>query len=342
MSERSTTRWEQFWFRPVGTVGLRIVRLVVFGVAGMVLFTDIGVLVPSIGNAGALWDPISFYRFVPAPAAAFLDVAFPLAVAGCIAGAAGLGGRRVALPVGLLAGFLVGIGNNLGKVNHDRNVLVMALFVLAFAPAAERGAEPSWRFRWPVAAVALGYALMFFFAGISKVRASGVDWVLSENMRNILISENLLLRAPALSDVALWIAAEPWRWKTAAALALVGELGLVIGVVTRHPIASAVLVAQGAGVIFGLNLLLDLGGWPLVVMAAVLVDWNELVRLRAPWPTVVGAGIFTIIAGITVLIRPASLVVRETALVAVMGCIATIALHRSSTPARPETIDMPV
>ena len=74
-------------------------------------------------------------------------------------------------------------------------------------------------------------------------------------------------------------------------MAVLGELGLVVGVLSRRPILSAVFLAQGAGVIFGLNLFLDLGGWPLVVMTATLVDWDRVTtRLRGHRPTVVAGG----------------------------------------------------
>ncbi len=334
MPDRESTWWERFWFRPVTAVGLRIVRVVVFGVAAMVLFTDIGVLKPSIVNAGTLWDPISYYRLLPQPGAAALDVMYPLTVVLCGLAAFGLGGRRVSVPAGISGGYLAAIGNNLGKVNHDRNVLVMALFLLAFAPVIGEGEGRSYRFRWPVAGVALGYSLMFLFAGVSKLRTSGLEWIFSENLRNILVSENLLLRAPALSDVALWVAEEPWRWKPAAALAVLGELGLVVGVLSRRPILSAVFLAQGAGVIFGLNLFLDLGGWPLVVMTATLVDWDRVTtRLARPFPTLVVAGVFGIVAVVTLLMRPPTLVVRETALVVAMGVFSALWVHRASTSA---------
>ncbi len=347
MSDHEPTWWERFWFRPVTATGLRIVRVVVFGVAAMVLFTDIGVLKPSIVNAGSLWDPISYYRLLPQPGEAVLDVMYPLTVALCGLAAFGLGGRWTSVPAGIFGGLLAAIGNNLGKINHDRNVLVMALFLLAFAPAADDGDGRSYRFRWPVAGVALGYSLMFLFAGVSKIRTSGLEWVFSENMRNILVSENLLLRAPALSDVALWVAEEPWRWRVAAAMAVLGELGLVVGVLSRRPILSAVFLAQGAGVIFGLNLFLDLGGWPLVVMTATLVDWDRVTtRLRPSPATVVAVGVFGVIAVVTVLIRPPTLVLRETALVVLMGVLSAFWVHRAaavrSDPASAEAVESAV
>lgn len=276
MTAEVTTAWERFFFRPVTSATGAFTRVIVFGCAAVVLLGDRRSLIDTVASS-SLWEPVGFYALVPRPPDWLIRSALPFALLLCVAACFGKGRRRIVLPAGLLGAYVVGISNNLGKVNHDRNILVMALLVLAFSPTMRHfRPEQSSEHRWPTAAIQLGYGLMFGFATFWKLWRSGFDWIASENMRNILASENLLLPNTTLPDVSLFIASEPILWRTAALATVVGEAGLLIAVLTRRPAIRYPLIALAAALVVGLNLLMRVGGWVLLALLPVLINWDDV------------------------------------------------------------------
>lgn len=330
-----STAWDRFWFRPGSSAAAIIVRAVVFGVGAVVLVRDSEEqLTGSVVGAGDLWRPVGMYEWLPAPSAGLLGTGVVLAVLLGVVTGLGLGGRVVGLPAGLLLAYLVGVTNNLGKVNHDRNVLVAALIVLAFARPAGWSDREAWQWRWPVAAVQLSFGLMLFFAAMSKLRNSGLEWAFSENMRNILISENLVLRNTTLPDVALWIAEEPWRWRGAAVATILTEALVVFGIVSRRPLLRAAGAFAAFGLLAGLNLLLALGGWPLLILTLTLVDWDDVIAQTRPVAVtiVVAAG-----AALTLVVafhRPQVASAAPIVLTVVLTLLALVVVARETDPRR--------
>lgn len=280
--------WEALWFTPRSAGGLVIVRLIVFGTATLVLESRIRAGIPAAQAAlQDAWEPVSFIGLLgfPPPSETFGAVAWPLGLVLSGVAALGWGGRWVQMSAGLLTAYLLTLINCFGKINHGLNVLVMGLFLMAAAPAVPsllrfvRESKPvpvSWRYAWPVVGLRVGFALMFSFAALSKLRASGLEWVTSENLRNVLVQETFL-RSATLSAVAEWLAAEPWRWKAAAGAALLAEAGLILAVLAAGWVRVAA-VAMAAGLVLGMNLTMDLGGWANVLLIPVFIDWEALSR----------------------------------------------------------------
>lgn len=279
LTAESTTAWEKFLFRPVSSATGAFARVIVFGCAGLVLLRDRSSLIDTVASS-SLWEPVGFYALVPRPPGWLIRSALPVAFLLCVAACFGPGRRRIVLPAGLLGAYVVGISNNLGKVNHDRNVLVMALVVLAFSPPMRHfQLDRSPEHRWPTAAIQLGYGLMFAFAAFSKLWRSGVEWIASENMRNILASENLLLPDTTLPGLSLFIASDPILWRITALAAVVGEAGLLVGVLSRRPVVRYPLIALAAALLAGMNLLMRVGGWVLLALLPLLINWDDLWKL---------------------------------------------------------------
>jgi hypothetical protein len=149
--------------------------------------------------------------------------------------------------------------------------------VLATAAIPRRAEPDSWRFRWPVQLCRASFGIMLLGAALAKVRDSGLDWVFSANMRNILTMENLVLRDTPLPEVALWISSEPWLWQSAAAGTILGEAALLVAVFARNPLIRVPAVIAGIGTVVGISLLMGLVGFPFVVLAAIFIEVDRAV-----------------------------------------------------------------
>ncbi len=279
--------WVRFWFTPSAPTALAFVRSVVFlTLAGLFLHELYTGLYDVFGDRPEnLWEPISILAPIPLPVPS-TTVFVVLAVVGVAASLATITGilpRTTGLVAAGAGLYIMFARNSFGKIDHNLNVLAFMLIITVFAPAI-----PLWwrrsdhagsgNFTWPVTLIRMSFALMLASAAWTKLRVSGIDWALSENLRNVLISENLFFRDPQMSELAVWIAAEPWRWQLAAVGALAAE-GLMITYFFLRPFALRLIAfSLGAGLVIGLNYLLSLGGWVVMALLPVFIDAGYLAR----------------------------------------------------------------
>jgi hypothetical protein len=235
-------------------------------------------------RAPELWDPVSLLGLLP------LDAPDPSLIEGLL-WAVWIGSALTLLRIaprvaGLAAAsagtLLVMAANSFGRISHGQQLLVIMAVVLAVAAIPRLDSRDDWRFHWPVQLCRASFAVMLASAAIAKLRDSGLDWVFTSNLRNILVMENLVLRDPPLPEVALWIASEPWLWQGAAAGAVIGEAVLVLAVLVRHPAIRIPAITAGIGTIVGMTLFMDLVGFPFVALAAIFAQPGDLVRARRP------------------------------------------------------------
>jgi hypothetical protein len=271
--------WEQVWFAPASPVGLIAARWLVFTtvIADLSLNRRRYHTLPD--RAEVLWEPISVLAVLQLPPPNGLVISMLLAVT--VAAAAATLLRLVPHASGAVAAagytMLVVASNSLGKVDHDRHVVVVAVIVLAVAAAPRLHDAPSWRYRWPVQLSRASIAVMLTGAAWSKLTTSGLDWVFSENLRIILTAETLLFRDPPLGELSLWIAAHPLRWQLAAAGVLASQL-LSIGAVVAPGVWRRLFALGAGGAIVGITLLMGLVGFPIVGLVLLLVDLEPMVR----------------------------------------------------------------
>ncbi|WP_052665394.1 hypothetical protein [Nitriliruptor alkaliphilus] len=275
------TRWERFWFAPGSALAWIVVRAVVLSTVAIDVWNRRHSFGAIPGRAEVVWEPISALALLPlgSPGRS-IPVAVGLALVASITALAHVRPRLSAAVAAGAYGYLVLAANSLGKIDHDRQPLVIMLVVVVLAAAPRGGEPPDWRFRWPVQACRVALAAMLAAAAWSKVIGGGLAWVTSENMRNILAAEVLGFRDPPLSEVALWVASDPWRWRAAALGAVLGELALLAALVTRRVPVRTALIAAGVGTVLGITLLMGLVGFPIVVLGAVLIDAD---RMLARW-----------------------------------------------------------
>jgi hypothetical protein len=220
--------------------------------------------------------------------------------------------------------------NSFDKIDHDQQMLVIMAWVVAVAVAPRLGDPDSPQHRWPVQACRLAFGLMLLTAAYAKIDAGGSDWVFSENLRNILVMENLFLRTTPMPDLALWISSDPVLWQATAAATVLGEAALVAAVFTRRPWLRVTTVVAGVGTVVGITMLMGLIGFPIVALAAVFAEPRSLVRTygtaRSFWPraatVVLGLSVLAVVAVIDRGDALAALPLVVAGFVAVLGPVA--------------------
>jgi hypothetical protein len=185
---------------------------------------------------------------------------------------------RVSTGVALLVGaYILGLPQCFGKVDHWTGLLVLVMLVLALARCgdawsidrwlAERrarrdgAAAPTMRdsgeYRWPIQLVRFTMALVFFAAGIAKLRFAGIAWFDPRNMAAILIQPHYAIdRSP--TALGLLLAASPTATALLAAATVLAEMSaplallggpsaaLIVGTLFAMQLGSALLLGVHA------------------------------------------------------------------------------------------------
>ncbi|HVF75513.1 MAG TPA: hypothetical protein VM938_10730 [Acidimicrobiales bacterium] len=228
------------------------------------------------GQPGALFRPVWFLELLPAmPSAAVFVALQVVGVAGAL-GVLALRGRRrwVAFVVAWLAYLvLAGLRSSLGKTLHNDVLLLLAAVPFLWPVSDDDEADCGWPVRLASAVVASGY----FFAGLAKLRHSGLAWVTGDNMRYIL-SWAVIDGRMRFDSWTAWVADRAWLSTASAAGILALELGAPVAVAVR--VLRPAFVGAAAALHVATWFLLGLDYWAWIgTVVVVLVDWD---RLRAP------------------------------------------------------------
>lgn len=274
--DRPLSSWERVFVQGGSALGLVVTRAIVF----TVVLVDVSRI--RVGTFDSLarssWNPVDLLGLVSAPFPDDTTLTIVRAVT-LLAAALALVPRvgRFTAPV-VFVGYtwLTLVLNSFGKIDHDRQPIVVMLACLAVAAAPTWDEAARWQFRWPVQACRLVLATTLAAAALSKIRNGGPAWVLSDHLRAMITMESEL-RDPAWETLGRWIAAEPWRWKPAAAGAIIGELALVLAVATRRLWVGRAAVLVGAATLAGIALLMDLAVFPLMILPVLFVECDRLV-----------------------------------------------------------------
>jgi hypothetical protein len=202
----------------------------------------------------------------------------------------GLFTRGSTLVAFVLGFYLLGLPHNFGKTNHYDAILILTLLAMAVARCADAwsldrlvvmrrhrpaaAVRASAEYTWPVRLVWVLMALVFFSAGVSKLRESGFDWFLSDNMHYVLLRHHY--SHFALTGLAPVFAQYATLTKLVAAGSLILELCAPLALISRR--LRAVIVPS--------LLLMQTGIWALLGVAfgqflaayAFWVPWDRIAR----------------------------------------------------------------
>ena len=199
--------WERFWFTPEGRTNLAVARVLLALVALWIVLSRRDL--PSILEfPHAIWSNVLFERrlrfglLLGADTERALWGVLHVALAATICG---LATRWAALASGLLLYHFAPLETVVWTGNpYLRGLTIPALGLLVVAASASAGAAPrrgavetpSWENRWPIVLIQLLFAQIYFFAGWSKLAASGLSWLSPENIRNYVLVLDQLIGFP--------------------------------------------------------------------------------------------------------------------------------------------------
>ena len=157
-----------------------------------------------------------------------------------------------------LGAYLIGLSENVARINHSDAIVIFGLAVMALSRAAApfrwtrsrtrlRTPGPSGEYTWPIRAMWVVMATIYFAAGITKVATSGVAWVTSANLSNLLML-GPVMRAP-LTSLGQAIGRHAALSSGLAALALTIELSIPLALVStgaRLILVPALFIMQAS------------------------------------------------------------------------------------------------
>jgi predicted DCC family thiol-disulfide oxidoreductase YuxK len=235
-------RLDRFWFGPAPAARLAALRVLVGAFSLYYLGSRYFKFAKAASGDKDLFEPVGLATLLLEP--------FPVAVFQCIflimllANVAFLLGWRYRITgplFGVLTVFVMCYRNSWSMIYHSDNLLVLDALILGFSraadafsldsltrsapgqpPAGAPGAEPSWRYGWPIRLICAITVAAYFLAGVAKVAGPlGWSWATGEALRGQLAVD--ALRKEFLGDGA-----------PALVFTLYGQVGLfwVIGIGT--------------------------------------------------------------------------------------------------------------
>jgi hypothetical protein len=213
--------------------------------------------------------------------------------AACVTGALGLFSRASFALLTASAAYVLLIPQLGGAVFHDHHLLWFAA-LLAASPCGDALSVDAWRARrrgasppdgGPAHGLALRFAwlcvgLIYFFPAVHKLRAMGLDWALSDNLRHQLWWK--WAQDPTLLP-RLRIDRVPWLLHALAGLTLLFELTFVGLVFVRRTRLLAVAAALAFHA--GTHLLMGIDFSVLYACYTVFLPWSAWVaRFREALP----------------------------------------------------------
>jgi len=287
--------WHSAWFRPADPAALGACRAFFYATLLAVVW-NVHVSDWALVSA-VFYRPIELFRWtglpvLPADVLGASEVVWKLSLA---TSAIGIRTRESTLVAFVLGLYLAGIPNNFGKTHHSEAVLVLILGVMAVARSGDalsvdawwrrrnRGrtpefalgapdVDPDGEYRWPIQLARVLLVCVFVGAGISKLRASGLDWVFSDNMRLLLIRHHHSHLPP--TDLGLWIASWPGLATALAGGSLALELALPLALFSAR--ARAVLIPALLGLQVGIWLVLGVRFLPFVAAYVFWLPWGRI------------------------------------------------------------------
>jgi hypothetical protein len=284
----------RFWFEPVEPLNLGLCRILFFGAIFLLYavwwqhdFSLWGEVSKSF------WMPISLFEILHLPLLsgsllAVIQSVWKLSLASsCL----GIFTRTSTVSSFVLGIYLLGLSHNFGKINHSNAILVIVLGIMAVSRCGDawsldrfirrvrqRGGgsverpRASGEYTWPVRAVWVLFALIFFAAGVSKLRHSGLEWIFSDNMANLLI------RASDTHEVWLslgsYVSQYGWLPQLVAAGTVAMEISYPLALFSRR--ARWIIVP---GVFFmqvGILVFMGVAFYPFLICYLFWVPWDRV------------------------------------------------------------------
>jgi hypothetical protein len=291
---RAGVAWHRYFFAPAPPTDLAFSRLVFCSLALAYYllqdFSEWGTV------AREFWMPIPLFSVLSLPllppgAIALLQTVFKVALA---LAAVGLF-TRPALAVAFgCSVYLLGLPQNFGQTQHFDTLLVLVCGILTFSRAGDAWSADAWlrarrggaavgdsgEYTWPIRAIWVTTAVIFFSAGFSKLRHSGLNWVFSDHLATILVRHQYFVSdGEPLTSWGLAIASISWAPRLLAGISLATEVLYPLALFSRR--ARMILVPGGIAFLVGIRLLMGPTFEAFLICNVFWVPWRRvLARLR--------------------------------------------------------------
>ena len=283
-------RWRRFWFEPATPFNLGFCRMLFYG--SVFLFymeTDLS----AWADVDTIFlKPIWLFSLLHLPVLSenhivIIQLVWKAALGlSCI----GLFTRLSTFTSFVLGIYLLGLPHNFGKTNHSDAILVFILGIMALSHCGDGLSVDRWlsrlrqkggqalnhpkisgEYTWPVRVVWLLMALIFFGAGVSKIRHSGLEWIMSDNLSILLIQSNA--QGSSLVSWGTYIAQISWLSRMISAGTLVFEVGFPLALFSRRArwiIAPVTFLIQ-----IGIRILMGIDFRQFMIGYVFWVPWNS-------------------------------------------------------------------
>ena len=287
-------RLAHFLFEPSQPLNLGLGRIVFYALVLLAFVSVDHSLWSTVPDA--FWMPKQFFKHLhipvfPQDVIAGLDVLWKVSLFFSCIGFLTRGSTALTL---VLGGYLLGLPHNFGKTHHTDAVLVLIFVILAASRCGDAMSVDSWirrKFRngdtrpkplgpsseytWPVRSACVLLCIVFFAAGMAKLRHSGLAWILSDNMANLLVLHHHTGHTPAV-DWGLLLAQSHWGSRLMAAFGMGVEILAPLSIFSRR--CRIVLVPSLLGMQLSIWALLGVRFSTFLIAYIWWVPWDSLWR----------------------------------------------------------------
>ena len=245
--------WNAFWFAPATPWPLGLCRAGFFGCFYVLYLarTDLRwyALFPP-----EFYQPRSFFAWLSLPTPSWeimgwLVTGLEISV---ILAALGLQTRLSTLTAFVLGLYVVGLQFNYGYLHWAHAIVPIVMGILALAPCGDglsldalirriitgKTANTGGQYRWPTQLVRLVFVTVFLAAGLAKLRQAGLEWVLSDTLRNYFLENQYVFRLEGARGwghlLADWLIVRPGLCRVLAVAVLAVELSTPAALFSRH------------------------------------------------------------------------------------------------------------
>lgn len=285
-------RWQRYFFSPERPENLAICRILFYAIVLYLYAT-----VPFAGWATLLketsfYHPVSLLKLLHLPIVS--DQA--LGVLGWVWKSAMLLScigllTRISTVIAFFSGaYLLAVQNSDGKVEHQTAMLVFAMGILALSRCGDaysvdtvlfnrsrRPVASSGEYRWPVRAVWVLMSMVFFAAGIAKLRASGIRWATGQGF-GLLLIRGFYDANPPLVNWGLFIANHALLAKLMAGSSLALETLFPLALFDRR--LRFIFPASAFFMQIGIGLLMSVWFLQYLPIYIFWVPWDCLISRR--------------------------------------------------------------
>ena len=286
-----TSRWSRFWFSPAGPEGIGAARVVFFGgLFGLSFFRDFR---GWSEVSGTFWTPTPLFNRLGLPVFSLGTIGFLQDVWRVALALSAIGlFTRVSVWASLISEtYLLGLPNNFGQIEHEDAIVILATIVLAFSRCGDavsvdrllrrrKAPSASGEYQWPSVLICVLLSLVFFGAGVSKLRKGGMAWFTTDNLAFVLLQHQYpVSTAMPLTDWGVAIARHRFFTRLLAFGIVALECGYPLALFSvrarRVVVPAAILMTAGFRVLMGPDFS------PLIVCHAFWIPWRWSIATRS-------------------------------------------------------------